>query len=822
MSKSASTQTVKRRVNEPLSLLLGVGLMVFCSAVAATISVAISETAGMATGILLPMVLYIAAIYWGGLRMVIGLIIGASAAVVMAMTAYPALRVILGDDAGEIPVEEVSVHPEAVSFRFAEAVTRSELLGVFQDRSGRSRSTYYAFPLVSEEWQGSEPIHVWVATRDRPPEPELLLLRAGIRVLEEDEGSYRHATTDAEERYGLASARDSIIVELVESRQAYISELQAIAVTSFSVFLGLWFVTWLLAWLVGRTSREADGPEGTSPARTTELGLGRTWITLFITSVLCLGFVAFAALAVLDGAFWFAGIVVSDHLKAATIVVAILASIIIPQVVLWWRQRRRAWLSWDSSGVTEWDGGGVRTAIPWSEVHHFIDRHPERPDGSPAWLDIHLTDGTRRHIVAYNVVPLGTSGARRRIVAKSLEKLELLASEVEERSQGSTTKVSSGDLDSHRPAKKSLIMLASAALSYAGLVFTFSWTPFRVLDSQTYLIPLVVSLLTFLACMVRASRPWRELRSLHLEGRRTKGAVHVELMSNAGTRLTVRDKTGKELEVETERLSHRDAAIHKRRGGAWLILAEEAHDSNAPYRGGEVPLEARALETDGVGAARKTRRRAVVVELAARLALAMIPLLFFASLAIYSGAIGDFELATKNDEGQGNRLDQARLLYERSCTERHTAACARLAIMLREGLGGPEDATGARQMFESACYDGDRNACLSLARMLDAGTTDGERARELYTQACSEVHPNACTALGIMYEEGRGGPQSDEVAAAYFQRGCDRSDAQACADLGLMYVQGQGVVRNLDRGRAFLQQACHRGIQSACRPASDR
>ena len=48
-------------------------------------------------------------------------------------------------------------------------------------------------------------------------------------------------------------------------------------------------------------------------------------------------------------------------------------------------------------------------------------------------------------------------------------------------------------------------------------------------------------------------------------------------------------------------------------------------------------------------------------------------------------------------------------------------------------------------------------------------------------------------SLGAMYAEGRGVPQDDGEAAAWFRRAADQGRATAQYNLGVMYAEGRGV-----------------------------
>ncbi len=163
-----------RRVSNVAATLVGVVLLVLCGAIAGAVSIWISGVGGVATGILLPMVLFLGAIRWCGVRMLLGLFVGACGAVFIAFSAQYGLRVALGEDAGEVSVTEAPGHPEAVSFDFVDAYPRTDLIGSYLDPVSDETYYHYAFPLVPEGWTRDDPVAVWVFTHEEQPSPELL------------------------------------------------------------------------------------------------------------------------------------------------------------------------------------------------------------------------------------------------------------------------------------------------------------------------------------------------------------------------------------------------------------------------------------------------------------------------------------------------------------------------------------------------------------------------------------------------------------------------------------------------------------------------
>ena len=69
--------------------------------------------------------------------------------------------------------------------------------------------------------------------------------------------------------------------------------------------------------------------------------------------------------------------------------------------------------------------------------------------------------------------------------------------------------------------------------------------------------------------------------------------------------------------------------------------------------------------------------------------------------------------------------------------------------------------------------------------------------------------------LGVMYEQGRGVPQSDKEAAMWFLKAADQGIAAAQCNLGLMYSEGRGVPMNIAKALSWVRKAVAQGFSAA-------
>ena len=94
--------------------------------------------------------------------------------------------------------------------------------------------------------------------------------------------------------------------------------------------------------------------------------------------------------------------------------------------------------------------------------------------------------------------------------------------------------------------------------------------------------------------------------------------------------------------------------------------------------------------------------------------------------------------------------------------------------------------------------------------------------QELTPAAVAETHARAGHGdadaqyeLGIMYAEGRGVPQHDAVAFAWYRQAAEQGVAKAQFNVGLMYSSGRGVPRDAAEAVTWYQEAAAQGLAEA-------
>lgn len=134
-----------------------------------------------------------------------------------------------------------------------------------------------------------------------------------------------------------------------------------------------------------------------------------------------------------------------------------------------------------------------------------------------------------------------------------------------------------------------------------------------------------------------------------------------------------------------------------------------------------------------------------------------------------------FQAGRQADER--NDYATARREYGQACEAGHLEACTWQAALWADGLGGPADMRGARELFAKAC---------------------------VVNMAWSEVSvAAACYSLATMTMEGLGGPRQPARAAYLYARGCDLAVAAACD--ALLHIMAEDEVLPLPTsGETFL------------------
>lgn len=139
--------------------------------------------------------------------------------------------------------------------------------------------------------------------------------------------------------------------------------------------------------------------------------------------------------------------------------------------------------------------------------------------------------------------------------------------------------------------------------------------------------------------------------------------------------------------------------------------------------------------------------------------------------------------------GLGVDEAKARDWYWKAVAQDYPPSLTALALMLRDGEGGPADPVTALALLERAVALGDPDGTAELAYMLATGDgveQDQERARRLYEVAAAQRIDWAERDYGEMLELGEGGPVDLIQAEAFYRRSAAQGYAMAGMDIAEM------------------------------------
>lgn len=111
---------------------------------------------------------------------------------------------------------------------------------------------------------------------------------------------------------------------------------------------------------------------------------------------------------------------------------------------------------------------------------------------------------------------------------------------------------------------------------------------------------------------------------------------------------------------------------------------------------------------------------------------------------------------------------QARALFAQAAGQGSAAAAYYLGLMLKNGMGGPQDSAGAMRYLEQAAQGGLAPAMFILANMLLE--RDEGQARHWLDAACELDYPEALQQKSVALAEGQMGyAQNEEQANLYLK-----------------------------------------------------
>ena len=237
-----------RKLGLPLGLLAGFFALNLTIALGTTAAYYLGWGAGIAVGIISAVAVVVWGFVLGSVAVAIASIAAMAAAILgsLSITAYrDAAR---GEILRDVSVTDAVNHPTASGFYFNDAVVKTSCQGRYESsptsrRSSARGQSYYAVPVVSADGESDTEVAVWAVcgelqachkSWDSP-------LNAGLRVSPPFD-SFIEATKAAQERCGLTSHPNAVLIEWVASPEEATSQKLE----------DYWFAVkfWNIAWLV--------------------------------------------------------------------------------------------------------------------------------------------------------------------------------------------------------------------------------------------------------------------------------------------------------------------------------------------------------------------------------------------------------------------------------------------------------------------------------------------------------------------------------------------------------------------------------------------
>lgn len=160
-------------------------------------------------------------------------------------------------------------------------------------------------------------------------------------------------------------------------------------------------------------------------------------------------------------------------------------------------------------------------------------------------------------------------------------------------------------------------------------------------------------------------------------------------------------------------------------------------------------------------------------------------------------------------------------LVRSACSQGDREACASLAAAMLQSDSTCYGPSEARRTLLLACPDGSSpaGACLMLGQAFEEGV-GGERDRTsasgYYDWACLAGAAEACWRRGTLLSRGVGVRRNDELALKSHQTGCELGDARCCQAAGFILDEGAIVARDAEAALPLYQRACEAGVGDGC------
>lgn len=162
-----------------------------------------------------------------------------------------------------------------------------------------------------------------------------------------------------------------------------------------------------------------------------------------------------------------------------------------------------------------------------------------------------------------------------------------------------------------------------------------------------------------------------------------------------------------------------------------------------------------------------------------------------------------------------SRVEEGKYEDAREITQRlHDAGDVQASYLLgflkENGLGGPQDKSGALNLYQIAANEGVADAQFALGNQA-ASRGQYELAYKWLEKAANQDLPQAQTRLATLYAEGRGGAVNAERAFKLFSAAAEQGDAEGLAGVGIAHLTGAGASLDYPKAAVAFEQAANLG-----------
>lgn len=145
-----------------------------------------------------------------------------------------------GKYAKDVSVTEATAHSDATVIYFRDGRLLDKCTGEYDDWDSDSHNYHYAVPYVADNWNGDDPVTVWITCRNNPAN---CLNKTGITMIS---SGNREAVADAEKQCGLTSRPDCVMASWIDPPEIVIKEGE----NYLKIFSGCVNAAWVLVFFI--------------------------------------------------------------------------------------------------------------------------------------------------------------------------------------------------------------------------------------------------------------------------------------------------------------------------------------------------------------------------------------------------------------------------------------------------------------------------------------------------------------------------------------------------------------------------------------------